>query len=185
MGVKQGPDATQSWLSNSSFSKGLLLPPSTFPVNKAIEFLYGKESLAAVEKIDDIRRETLGARNARGAESPTSISDSDISEEEREGEKVELGRAHKKQKEKWRRKQKKKEERRKRRELKQTGDDREISSLEGRALNRKTSVKIWAEGREKLLKEYYFDSHGDKDNLAFGSLYRCVYAYPIVLIVTG
>lgn len=37
---------------------------------------------------------------------------------------------------------------------------------------RKPNVSSWANSNEGKSKEYYFDSHGDRDNLAFGSLYR-------------
>ncbi|CAA2938938.1 NRDE2 homolog isoform X1 [Olea europaea subsp. europaea] len=37
---------------------------------------------------------------------------------------------------------------------------------------RKPDVKKWANSSTSSDKEYYFDSHGDRDNLAFGSLYR-------------
>ncbi|PKI53451.1 hypothetical protein CRG98_026141, partial [Punica granatum] len=37
---------------------------------------------------------------------------------------------------------------------------------------RKSGVRAWAGPDFKPAKEYYFDSHGDRDNLAFGSLYR-------------
>lgn len=37
---------------------------------------------------------------------------------------------------------------------------------------RKTGVRAWASSDYESAKEYYIDSHGDRDNLAFGSLYR-------------
>lgn len=37
---------------------------------------------------------------------------------------------------------------------------------------RKSGVRAWAGPDHKPAKEYYFDSHGDRDNLAFGCLYR-------------
>lgn len=37
-------------------------------------------------------------------------------------------------------------------------------------MNSKVSARANSEG--KLAKDYYFDTHGDRDNLAFGSLYR-------------
>ncbi|XP_071702541.1 uncharacterized protein [Rutidosis leptorrhynchoides] len=43
-------------------------------------------------------------------------------------------------------------------------------------INRKQSIQSWAKNHDSNLsgsnKEYYFDSNGDRDNLAFGSLYR-------------
>ncbi|XP_057247349.1 uncharacterized protein LOC104901371 isoform X6 [Beta vulgaris subsp. vulgaris] len=37
---------------------------------------------------------------------------------------------------------------------------------------RKSGVRAWASSDTKLSKDYYFDSRGDPDNLAFGCLYR-------------
>ncbi|XP_057854710.2 uncharacterized protein LOC131064559 isoform X2 [Cryptomeria japonica] len=37
---------------------------------------------------------------------------------------------------------------------------------------RSSKVKLWAGSEIKLAKDYYFDTKGDRDNLAFGSLYR-------------
>lgn len=38
--------------------------------------------------------------------------------------------------------------------------------------DRSSKVKTWASSEAKLAKDYYFDTHGDMDNLAYGSLYR-------------
>ncbi|KAM1938381.1 hypothetical protein FF1_015989 [Malus domestica] len=38
--------------------------------------------------------------------------------------------------------------------------------------SRKSGVRVWADSETKPSKDYYLDSHGDRDNLAFGSLYR-------------
>ncbi|KAK9115859.1 hypothetical protein Sjap_014806 [Stephania japonica] len=37
---------------------------------------------------------------------------------------------------------------------------------------RKSGVRAWEGSDSNNSKDYYFDSHGDRDNLAFGSLYR-------------
>ncbi|WOL06619.1 hypothetical protein Cni_G15353 [Canna indica] len=37
---------------------------------------------------------------------------------------------------------------------------------------RKSGVRAWAGSDTKSAKDYYFDAHGDRDNLAFGCLYR-------------
>ncbi|XP_018675490.2 uncharacterized protein LOC104000079 isoform X3 [Musa acuminata AAA Group] len=38
--------------------------------------------------------------------------------------------------------------------------------------SRKSEVRAWAGSDTQPAKEYYFDAHGDRDNLAFGCLYR-------------
>ncbi|KAI3869306.1 hypothetical protein MKX03_010736 [Papaver bracteatum] len=58
---------------------------------------------------------------------------------------------------------KKKDKKRKRKRSK------EESSVEK---SRKSGVRVWAGSDYKPSKDYYFDSRGDVDNLAFGSLYR-------------
>ncbi|KAJ0463082.1 putative siRNA-mediated silencing protein NRDE-2 [Helianthus annuus] len=58
-----------------------------------------------------------------------------------------------------------KKEKRKRRKRKQR--DYEYGSL-----SRKHKIQSWATDATGSNKEYYFDSRGDLDNLAFGSLYR-------------
>jgi len=38
--------------------------------------------------------------------------------------------------------------------------------------SRKSRVRVWADSESNITKDYYFDSHGDRDNLAFGCIYR-------------
>ncbi|CAN1265746.1 Nuclear exosome regulator NRDE2 [Linum perenne] len=38
--------------------------------------------------------------------------------------------------------------------------------------SRKSNVRDWVDSDAKPAKDYYFDGHGDRDNLAYGSLYR-------------
>ncbi|KAI3925450.1 hypothetical protein MKW92_048664 [Papaver armeniacum] len=61
------------------------------------------------------------------------------------------------------RRNKKKDKKRKRKRSK------EESSVEK---SRKSGIRVWAGSDYKPSKDYYFDSRGDVDNLAFGSLYR-------------
>ncbi|XP_042501686.1 nuclear exosome regulator NRDE2 [Macadamia integrifolia] len=63
-----------------------------------------------------------------------------------------------------RRGEKNKKKKRKRRRSREQADD-DYSS-------RKSAVHAWAGSDTKPAKDYYFDSRGDRDNLAFGSLYR-------------
>lgn len=43
--------------------------------------------------------------------------------------------------------------------------------------SRKSGVRAWVGSDTKPAKDYYFDLRGDRDNLAFGSLYRYVFLY--------
>ncbi|KAL9324380.1 hypothetical protein ACSQ67_009237 [Phaseolus vulgaris] len=38
--------------------------------------------------------------------------------------------------------------------------------------SRKSRVRVWADSDNNVTKDYYFDSNGDRDNLAFGCIYR-------------
>ncbi|KAH1152400.1 hypothetical protein AAZX31_16G195400 [Glycine max] len=38
--------------------------------------------------------------------------------------------------------------------------------------SRKSRVRAWVDSEAKVAKDYYIDSHGDRDNLAFGCIYR-------------
>ena len=65
--------------------------------------------------------------------------------------------------------------RRKEREKEKEKAKAEAASLERLRVpagtDRKAAVKTWVE-EAPLTAEYYFDTKGDRDNLAFGSLYR-------------
>eukprot|EP00897_Mesotaenium_endlicherianum_P007416 jgi/Mesen1/6702/ME000343S05865 len=53
-----------------------------------------------------------------------------------------------------------------------------IGSLAGSAVERKPAVSRWMESKALPPQEYYVDTRGDRDNLAFGSLYRCGAFFP-------
>ncbi|KAH7656128.1 siRNA-mediated silencing protein NRDE-2 protein [Dioscorea alata] len=57
----------------------------------------------------------------------------------------------------------------KRRRRKKRKRDRE---KEDDGTSRKSRVRAWAGSETKMAKDYYFDSHGDRDNLVYGSLYK-------------
>ncbi|CAL1369193.1 unnamed protein product [Linum trigynum] len=64
-------------------------------------------------------------------------------------------------------------ERKKRNKKKTKGSKRKRSENRyGDHASRKSNVRGWADSDAKQAKDYYFDSHGDRDNLAYGSLYR-------------
>jgi len=143
----------ESWLSNPSFSESLLPPPPPPPTRITVTTAAG----AAVDAV--LERETVAEEE----------------EEDEEDEQLQQQKhRHKKHSSK-----KKEDRRKKRKERKPTAaaddDDKHIGSLQGHALDRKNAVKIWADrNAAHLPREYYLDSRGDRDNLAFGSLYRWV-----------
>ncbi|XP_024385096.1 uncharacterized protein [Physcomitrium patens] len=164
VGSKQTPGGAPSWLSNSSFSENLLPPPLNSLASKGNKHPYGRDILDEIEE-----KEGKGAVRERfraelGTETASSTSDSDLSKED-EGEKS----RRKRRKEK--RRKRRKEERKKRKERKRTGDELQIGTLD-QSVDRKAVVKTWADGKVSLPKEYFVDTRGDRDNLAFGSLYR-------------
>ncbi|XP_014514785.1 protein NRDE2 homolog isoform X2 [Vigna radiata var. radiata] len=65
---------------------------------------------------------------------------------------------------------------RERRKKKKKKKRRRDSSAERGGLDafgsRKSRVRVWADSESNVTKDYYFDSHGDRDNLAFGCIYR-------------
>jgi hypothetical protein len=141
----------ESWLSNPSFSESLLPPPP--PTRITVTTVAG----AAVDAV--LERETVAEEE---------------DEEDEEDEQLQ----QQKHKHKKHSSKKKEDRRKKRKERKPTAaaaddDDKHIGSLQGHALDRKNAVKIWADrNAAHLPREYYLDSRGDRDNLAFGSLYR-------------
>lgn len=63
------------------------------------------------------------------------------------------------------------DERRLKRKARRKKRKRERERLDDGA-PRKSAVRAWSGSVMKPVKDYYFDAEGDKDNLAFGSLYR-------------
>ena len=64
------------------------------------------------------------------------------------------------------------EKKKKKKKKKRKGDrSRERGGLDGYG-SRKSRVRAWADSESSTAKDYYFDSHGDRDNLAFGCIYR-------------
>ncbi|XP_004515233.1 uncharacterized protein [Cicer arietinum] len=49
---------------------------------------------------------------------------------------------------------------------------RDRSDEKGGFGSRKSRVRTWVNSEANTAKDYYFDSHGDRDNLAFGCIYR-------------
>ena len=156
-----------SWLSNSSFSENLLPPPPSVSTTKATEHLYGKEGVSD---------ETEKREESKRTESSSSDSQSEAEEKSRQ----------KRQRKKLNKKEKKKEEQKKRRKQRkhETGDaiKQNYGSLEGQSVDRKSVVKSWADRTTlNVREEYYVDTRGDRDNLAFASLYRSASARHLVV----
>ncbi|XP_042409299.1 nuclear exosome regulator NRDE2-like isoform X1 [Zingiber officinale] len=63
------------------------------------------------------------------------------------------------------------DERRSKRKARRKKRKREREGV-GDGAPRKSAVRSWSGSVMKPVKDYYFDADGDKDNLAFGSLYR-------------
>jgi len=124
--------------------------------------------------VDEIEKRGKGTEGKRERvrvepepETAGSTPDSDFSEGESSRHKRRKEKRHRKRK-----KEEKEEERKRRKKRKQTGDELQIGSLEAQSADRKAGVKAWTDGKENVPKEYYVDTRGDRDNLAFGSLYR-------------
>ncbi|XP_004299491.1 PREDICTED: protein NRDE2 homolog [Fragaria vesca subsp. vesca] len=69
------------------------------------------------------------------------------------------------------RREKEKGKRRKKRRRRERSAERSGGAFGGFG-SRKSSVRAWAESKTRPSENYYFDSNGDRDNLAFGCLYR-------------
>lgn len=135
-------------MQNASFSESLL-PARAPPV---LEEEKGGEEAKAVEP-----------PAAGSLDQPSSEGNSDDSAEDR-----------RRRRRRKRRKRKQEEERKSKRHESQSSfvDEKAIGSLAGSAVKRKAAVTSWADGKTPQ-REYFFDVQGDRDNLAFGSLYRC------------
>ncbi|KAL9241950.1 hypothetical protein vseg_016001 [Gypsophila vaccaria] len=146
--------------------------PSLFPISEAAvtaatpQWLHNTSFTTEISLIS----------NAAPLVHPTSASDIDIPEESEPKPKptpkpsYELLESSESDREervdkKWKHKKKKKKKKRK--------NDSEYDDVERFSYgSRKSGVHAWANSEVKPSKDYYFDSRGDPDNLAFGCLYR-------------
>ncbi|MED6172880.1 hypothetical protein PIB30_054061, partial [Stylosanthes scabra] len=135
------------WLSNSSFTADVSL------INKAVASQIHSETALSPRqrhRSDDDEEDEDDGGN-RAPEKPYEILESSESE----------GRDKKEKRSKKKRKKKRKRDR-----------SPERGGLDGYS-SRKSGVRAWADSESSTAaKDYYFDSHGDRDNLAFGSIYR-------------
>lgn len=137
-------NATAQWLQNSSFNTDLSV------INDAVtkyNLTYDEEPEEEEDKEEDINaRKRLPQYEMVPSEASAS------SDEER------------------RRKSKKKKKRRKEESSGSRTSFSYAATLS--STSRKPGVEKWASSPTANEKEYYFDSRGDRDNLAFGSIYR-------------
>lgn len=152
------PPPPPAWLYNTSFTTDLSI------VNDAVSSLHpshhSDSDLEEQEEDKDDRVSNQGKDRSyqllqepeqeKTREAKYSRSDSDYSDSGRERKKT-----------KKRRHSKKKKRDRSRDEE----DARDFGS-------RKSNVRVWAGSDTKTTKDYYFDTHGDRDNLVYGTLYR-------------
>ena len=152
------PPPPPAWLYNTSFTTDLSI------VNDAVSSLHpphhSDSDLEEQEEDKDDRVSNQGKDRSyellqepeeeKKSEAKYSRSDSDYSGSGRERKKT-----------KKRRHSKKKKRDRSRDE----DDARDFGS-------RKSNVRVWVGSDTKTTKDYYFDTHGDRDNLVYGTLYR-------------
>ncbi|XP_023745641.1 uncharacterized protein LOC111893790 isoform X2 [Lactuca sativa] len=133
------------WLSNTSFTADI----ST--INDVVSTRYHHYS----EPDDDEEEETATETEERRPQSRYELVDSSASDQDIDGNNRSSN----------------KKEKRKRRKTKKGAAS---SGYEYGPSSRKQNIQSWANNAttSSANKEYYFDSRGDRDNLAFGSLYR-------------
>lgn len=133
------------WLCNSSFTTDLSI------INAAVSSHFQPHSQSDEDDGNDDEDHGVQAepppRSYEPVESPESDGDSE-------------------------RKRKKKKKRKRRRRERESSDERGFDDDYG-GLRGSSNVRAWGgDSRTKHSKDYFFDSRGDLDNLAFGCLYR-------------
>ncbi|KAM3381481.1 nuclear exosome regulator NRDE2 isoform X1 [Capsicum galapagoense] len=144
-------DAVPEWLRNSSFTTDISV------INNAVSNNYGnihfQENLEEDEQGEDVEKEDRKSEGTRYELLHSSASErGHSSSDDDEG--------------------KKKKRKKKRRKRKKSSDERPRYDYALSPTSRKPDVRTWANSAAASDKEYYFDSRGDRDNLAFGSIYR-------------
>ncbi|BFG33257.1 hypothetical protein CerSpe_195310 [Prunus speciosa] len=144
--VSQQITSVPHWLSNTSFTTQLSV------INDAVISHFKPDPLPSPPPPQEHEEEEVPSQ-AKPYEMLESSSGSDRSDER---DRTTKKKKHKKRKNKRR---------------------RERSVERGRGAfadygSRKSSVRAWADSETKPSKDYFLDSHGDRDNLVFGCLYR-------------
>ncbi|XP_058722605.1 uncharacterized protein LOC131594475 isoform X2 [Vicia villosa] len=132
------------WLSNSSFTTDLSI------INNDVASLLNRETVQSPSHDDDESDENQPQEKSL----PPTYAILESSESDGDG----MGR-----------KEKKRSKRKKKKRKRDRSDER--SGFHGYG-SRKSRVRAWADSETNTAKDYYFDSNGDRDNLAFGSMYR-------------
>lgn len=140
----QTTTSVPQWLYNSSFTTDVSL------INDAVASQLNREATESPPQNDDVDDE-----DNRGQEKPFRSSYEILESSESDGD-----RRGREKKEKKRKKKKRKRDR-----------SGERGGYDGYG-SRKSRVRAWADSESNTSKDYYVDSHGDRDNLAFGSMYR-------------
>lgn len=135
------------WLSNSSFTTDISV------INDAVASQLNHETTLSPREEHDLEDEGPLDNQAQ----PKPFSSYEILESSESDREEERGRERKSRK--------KKKKKRKRDGSSEKGGVHDYGS-------RKSRVRTWADSETKTTKDYYFDSRGDRDNLAFGCIYR-------------
>lgn len=133
------------WLSNSSFAADFAA------INEAVSSIHDRHASPHSESESDD-----GRGRERESDLPATRTSYDLIESPESGGDSKNEGTRRKKKSKRRRKR-----------SRERGDDGA-----GDLGSRKSDVRSWAGSAFKPAKDYYFDSRGDRDNLAFGSIYR-------------
>ncbi|XP_049396275.1 uncharacterized protein LOC125860375 isoform X2 [Solanum stenotomum] len=144
-------DAVPEWLRNSSFTTDISV------INDAVSTNYGNVQFQ--ENLEEDEAEDVEKENQKGEGAPYELLHSSGSE-----------RGHSSSSDDGR-DSKKKKRKKKRKKSHRSSDDRPLYDY-ALSSSRKPDVRTWASSAAANVKDYYFDSRGDRDNLAFGSIYR-------------
>ncbi|KAL3374250.1 hypothetical protein AABB24_005955 [Solanum stoloniferum] len=144
-------NAVPEWLRNSSFTTDISV------INDAVSTNYGNVQFQ--ENLEEDEAEDVEKENQKGEGAPYELLHSSGSE-----------RGHSSSSDDGR-DSKKKKRKKKRKKSHRSSDDRPLYDY-ALSSSRKPDVRTWASSAAANVKDYYFDSRGDRDNLAFGSIYR-------------
>ncbi|TKY44864.1 NRDE protein [Spatholobus suberectus] len=136
--------SASQWLCNSSFNTDISV------INNAVASQISHETTQSPPQNDD-----EGENRAQANPLPFSYEILESSESDGGG----------------RDRERKKDKRRKKRKKRNRDSSAERGGFDGFG-SRKSRVRAWADSEANVTKDYYFDSHGDRDNLAFGCIYR-------------
>uniref|UniRef100_A0A2P2L8D0 Protein NRDE2 homolog n=1 Tax=Rhizophora mucronata TaxID=61149 RepID=A0A2P2L8D0_RHIMU len=143
------------WLCNPSFTTDLSV------IDAAVSSFHGQQTGPESDQGDDSDQQRTGEKPSSASYELLPENGEELEEEEKEVKEdpdSDSGREKLKQK-----KKSKKKHRRKRKRSRDEGEG---------FTSRKSSVRVWADFEIKPPKDYYFDTHGDRDNLVYGSLYK-------------